>query len=126
MTVKATIDGAIGAGLDAIRTEAEVPGEFPPDVVAAAEDAARRQSGTAHADRTRVPFVTLDPASATDLDQAFAIERSGDGQGFWRKEPRRLANFGLRRPLRRRRVGYDHFSNDFEAKCTAFVANAGH
>ena len=78
MTVNAAIDGAIGAGLDAIRTEAEVPNEFPPDVVAAAEDAARRQAGAIHADRTSVPFVTLDPASATDLDQAFAIERSGD------------------------------------------------
>jgi exoribonuclease R len=55
-----------------------VPGEFPPEVVAAAEEAARRQPGAAHADRTSVDFVTLDPATATDLDQAFAIERSGD------------------------------------------------
>ena len=29
-------------------------------------------------DRTDGPFVTLDPASATDLDQAFAIDRAGD------------------------------------------------
>jgi exoribonuclease R len=29
-------------------------------------------------DRTEAPFVTLDPASSTDLDQAFAIETSGN------------------------------------------------
>jgi exoribonuclease R len=31
-----------------------------------------------HADRTGLPFVTLDPLSSTDLDQAFTIERSGN------------------------------------------------
>jgi exoribonuclease R len=45
-------------------------------VLAEAEAAARRVPD-AHADRTVVPFVTLDPASSTDLDQAFAIEASG-------------------------------------------------
>jgi exoribonuclease R len=30
-----------------------------------------------HVDRTAAPFVTLDPASSTDLDQAFVIERAG-------------------------------------------------
>ena len=34
--------------------------------------------GAAHVDRTSVEYVTLDPASATDLDQAFAIEQAGD------------------------------------------------
>ena len=32
---------------------------------------------TEHVDRTDRPFVTLDPASSTDLDQAFAIEAAG-------------------------------------------------
>ena len=32
---------------------------------------------SAHVDRTALPFVTLDPATSTDLDQAFTIERSG-------------------------------------------------
>ncbi len=63
-------------GLDAIRTEFQVPGPFPPDVLAAAEIAAKR-APTAHADRTDWPFVTLDPASSTDLDQAFHIEARG-------------------------------------------------
>ena len=48
----------------------------PPDAEAAAEAAARRAPSD-HVDRTAIPFVTLDPASSTDLDQAFAIEQSG-------------------------------------------------
>ena len=68
----------MSAGLAAIRVEAGVPGEFPPDVVAAAADAAARAPGSAHVDRTSVGYVTLDPATATDLDQAFAIETAGD------------------------------------------------
>lgn len=44
--------------------------------MAAAEAAAKRVPNQ-HADRTAMPFVTLDPASSTDLDQAFSIEASG-------------------------------------------------
>ncbi len=62
--------------LAAIRTEFQVPDAFPPPVLAAAADAAAR-APTDHADWTDRHFVTLDPASATDLDQAFAIETSG-------------------------------------------------
>lgn len=68
--------GALGAGLAAIRRRFQVPGDFPADVLAAAERAARR-TPDAHADRTDRAFVTLDPASSTDLDQAFALERAG-------------------------------------------------
>jgi exoribonuclease R len=68
---------ALQAGLDAIRAEAGVPGGFPADVLAAADEAAARRPRVLHADRTSVDFVTLDPASATDLDQAFAIESAG-------------------------------------------------
>ena len=66
----------LAAGLTAIRAEFAVPADFPPDVLAAAERAAGRRP-TAHVDRTALPFVTLDPASSTDLDQAFCIEASG-------------------------------------------------
>ena len=55
-----------------------MPGEFPAEVVAAAEEAATRVPGAAHVDRTSVEYVTLDPATATDLDQAFAVEQAGD------------------------------------------------
>ena len=64
-------------GLTAIRTQFQVPASFPPAVVAAAETAARREPSE-HVDRTDRPFVTLDPATSTDLDQAFAIEASGN------------------------------------------------
>lgn len=79
MAVKALADptNALAAGLAAIRAQYQVPAAFPPEVLAAAEIAARRVP-TAHVDRTAWPFVTLDPASSTDLDQAFTIERAGD------------------------------------------------
>ncbi|MEW6632878.1 MAG: RNB domain-containing ribonuclease [Pseudomonadota bacterium] len=66
---------ALSAGLAKIRTEFHVPDGFPPDVMAAANAAAKRAPDQ-HADRTTMPFVTLDPASSTDLDQAFSIEAS--------------------------------------------------
>jgi exoribonuclease R len=68
---------ALADGLAAIRLQYQVPEGFPPDVLAAAEAAAKRVP-TDHTDRTAEHFVTLDPASSTDLDQAFAIEASGD------------------------------------------------
>ena len=69
-------DNALACGLAAIRSQFKVLAEFPPDVVEAAERAAQRKPD-GHADRTDLPFVTLDPATSTDLDQAFTIERSG-------------------------------------------------
>ena len=67
---------ALGPGLAAIRTEFQVPFGFPPAVTAAAAEVARRMPD-AHVDRTDRAFVTLDPATSTDLDQAFAIESAG-------------------------------------------------
>ncbi len=69
-------DNALGRGLAAIRAQFQVPESFPPAVLPAADEAAKR-APTAHADRTAMRFVTLDPASSTDLDQAFAIEAAG-------------------------------------------------
>jgi len=76
--LKAIVDraGALGQGLSAIRTQFQLPGDFPPEAEAAAQTAAR-QPLSDHADRTSVAFVTLDPASSTDLDQALAIDQSG-------------------------------------------------
>ncbi|HWC55356.1 MAG TPA: RNB domain-containing ribonuclease [Sphingomicrobium sp.] len=67
---------ALGEGLAAIRTQFQLPGAFSAEVEASAE-ASARQPLTDRIDRTAVPFVTLDPTSSTDLDQAFAIEQSG-------------------------------------------------
>lgn len=69
---------AMSDGLDRIRVDAEIPEEFPPEVLAAAEAAAHREIGADHVDRTDVRFATLDPASSIDLDQAFAVDVDGD------------------------------------------------
>jgi len=76
--MKALVDRthALSRGLAAIRSQFKVPEAFPADVVTAAQTAATRQPSQ-HVDRTAWPFVTLDPATSTDLDQAFTIERSG-------------------------------------------------
>jgi len=66
----------LASGLADIRAQFDVPPGFPAEVEAAAEAAARREPGE-HADRTDRHFVTLDPAGAVDLDQAFAIESAG-------------------------------------------------
>ena len=67
-------------GLAAIRAQFQVPDGFPPEVSAAAEVAVRRVPSE-HRDRTGENFVTLDPATSTDLDQAFAIEATGEASG---------------------------------------------
>ena len=69
-------DGALSQGLADIRVQFEVPASFPAAVLAEAELAARH-SPSAHEDWTNRSFATLDPASSTDLDQAFLIERAG-------------------------------------------------
>ena len=66
----------LAEGLAAIRVQYQLPATFPAAAEAEAVEAARRRSDQ-HADRTALPFVTLDPAESRDLDQAFAIERSG-------------------------------------------------
>jgi exoribonuclease R len=69
---------AVADGLAAIREEFDVPGEFPADVLGEAEAVARTPLGDERVDQTDLPLVTLDPATATDLDQAFALEEEGD------------------------------------------------
>lgn len=71
----------IRQGVDALLADAadDLPLAFPPEVLAAAEAAAERADGGERADRTDVPFVTLDPASSTDLDQAMHLSREGEG-----------------------------------------------
>ncbi|MCC6926186.1 RNB domain-containing ribonuclease [Novosphingobium sp.] len=69
-------DCLLAEGLAAIRAQFKVPATFPDAVESAAREAAQ-QAPDSHTDRTQMPFVTLDPASSTDLDQAFAIEPAG-------------------------------------------------
>ena len=92
-----TVEGPIEAGLDAIRAQFHVPGAFPDDVLAAADDAARRRPGPrARRSHATGRSCTLDPAGSTDLDQAFAIEPG-------RRRPRAALRHRRRRLLRRPR-----------------------
>jgi exoribonuclease R len=71
-------------GFAQLHDDFDVPGDFSPEVLEAAEIAAQRPVGdgaSPHVDRTDLHFLTLDPASSTDLDQAFAIEMTGSGDG---------------------------------------------
>jgi exoribonuclease R len=61
-----------------LRRELRLPGEFSGEVLAEAEESAAKTvlSGV---DRTDVPFVTIDPASSRDLDQAMHLGRRAGG-----------------------------------------------
>jgi exoribonuclease R len=68
----------IEAAFTELRRQLKVPAEFPAEVLAEAEHAAANPRRP-DADETSTPFVTLDPAESMDLDQAFFVERTGDG-----------------------------------------------
>lgn len=68
----------LAEGLRRLRASLGVPGGFPADVLAEAEEAARRPV-LPERDCTDIEFVTLDPEESMDLDQAFHLSRRGDG-----------------------------------------------
>ena len=74
----AELPAELAAGLAAIRTTLEVPDQFPPEVVAAAE-AAVAAPRWPEADRTDLDLLTIDPPGSMDLDQALHIARLGSG-----------------------------------------------
>ncbi len=61
-----------------LRRELTLPGEFPQSARAEAE-AAAKETPLPGTDLTDVPFVTIDPASSRDLDQALHLSRRGGG-----------------------------------------------
>jgi exoribonuclease R len=65
-------------GLQAIQQELGVPTAFPPAVL---EEAAAAAAAPVlrSPDRTDIPFVTIDPETSRDLDQAMHLERRGSG-----------------------------------------------
>ncbi|WP_121258508.1 RNB domain-containing ribonuclease [Nocardioides ferulae] len=69
---------ALREGVTRIRSELGVTPDFPPDVEAAAAAAAAAPR-VPTLDRTELPFVTIDPPGARDLDQALHLERRGSG-----------------------------------------------
>ena len=80
--VKSTGEGDVAAalrtGIEAIQQELEVAPAFPAAVDEAASRAAS-EPRLPELDRTDLEFVTIDPPSAMDLDQALHLERDGDG-----------------------------------------------
>lgn len=76
------VQANIRAGLRALRDDLSLPDSFPPGVLAAAEAASSTlglADGRERRDLTDVPFVTIDPAGSTDLDQAVWVEARADG-----------------------------------------------
>ncbi len=65
-------------GIAVIQEELGVTPAFPPEVEAAAEQAAQNPK-LPELDRTDIPFVTIDPETSLDLDQAMYLERDGTG-----------------------------------------------
>jgi exoribonuclease R len=63
-----------------IRRELKLPTDFPPDAQREADEAATATPMPA-TDLTDVPFVTIDPATSKDLDQAMHLSRR-DGGGY--------------------------------------------
>ncbi|CAN5289990.1 RNB domain-containing ribonuclease [soil metagenome] len=61
-----------------IREDLNLPESFPPAVEAEAREVVDAVE-LPTVDETAVPFVTIDPEGATDLDQALHLERAGDG-----------------------------------------------
>jgi exoribonuclease R len=69
---------ALEPGVARIRAEMRLPEAFPAEVEAAARAAAAHPRLPAE-DRDDIPFVTIDPPGAMDLDQALHVARDGDG-----------------------------------------------
>ncbi len=72
------LEAVLAARLRQIREELELPESFAPEVEAEAREVARGRVEP-ELDLEHVPFVTIDPPTSTDLDQALQIERTGDG-----------------------------------------------
>ncbi len=66
------------AGFARIREELGLPADFPSEVRAEAEASAHEPDLPAD-DLSELPFLTIDPAGSTDLDQAMHLERRGSG-----------------------------------------------
>jgi VacB/RNase II family 3'-5' exoribonuclease len=77
MKIGAQLIDELGTGLDDIRRQFKVAGEFPAEALDEAAAAAKKTPAD-HVDRTDTAFVTLDPAASTDLDQALCISSAGD------------------------------------------------
>ncbi|MBC6450474.1 RNB domain-containing ribonuclease [Actinokineospora sp. HBU206404] len=73
--------GTDGAEVDfgRVRADFSLPTHFPAAALAEAERAVSDGPKGDRDDATHLPFVTIDPPGAKDLDQAMFVERVGDG-----------------------------------------------
>jgi len=78
LRVRDTANDELRKGIATIQQEQKVSTGFPPEVEAAADQAAGSPR-MPDKDLTDLEFVTIDPESALDLDQAMHLERSGEG-----------------------------------------------
>lgn len=65
-------------GFSSIRSELDIPSEFPPAVLAAM-DRPWVDPFLERVDLSTLPFISIDPEGSRDLDQAFYAERQVDG-----------------------------------------------
>jgi exoribonuclease R len=80
MRIEKDAGKALSDGFDAISKQFNLPGRFPDDVLKAAESVTMLNRWRDMADRLdaqEIPYVTLDPATSTDLDQAFYLAQDG-------------------------------------------------
>jgi exoribonuclease R len=85
ITTQQLAERALESGFAAIIKQFSLPQEFPTAVLAEAEQAIHlfhenplQLSDGRRRDATDIPLVTLDPATSTDLDQAFHLEKEND------------------------------------------------
>ena len=69
------------AGIQQLQEELDVTPDFPAEVEAAAT-AAAAQPRLPELDRSDLPFVTIDPPTSMDLDQAMHLSRNADTGGY--------------------------------------------
>src|SRR5258706_933164 len=81
MTSRVTTRRVFAPRIDftALRRELDLPTEFPAAAQREADEAAKAGPPPSK-DRTELPFVTIDPATSRDLDQAvYLLRRAGGG-----------------------------------------------
>lgn len=76
--IQADDSNVLAQGMLDIQRELKLPAAFPPEVEAAAAQAAT-QPRLPELDRTDLPLVTIDPPESMDLDQALHVERIDSG-----------------------------------------------
>lgn len=73
---------SLAQALAALSQEFSLPADFSPEVLAEVEQAMATHR-LPPADLSALPFITLDPPTSQDLDQALYLERRADGYGVY-------------------------------------------